>query len=68
MKKSTNSYKIAAVVFAIFLLGALSETHRIFMSSSPDIVESRRTLMFMSVAFTSVILGVTVWFWRKSRN
>ena len=65
MKKST--YKILAIIFTIFVLGALSETNRISNSTDADIADNRTGLLIMAISVTVITIVVTIFFWKKSK-
>jgi hypothetical protein len=63
-----NKWKLLAIVFTLFTLGAFKETLRIFTSSEPDIASNRKELMIMAVILTSVFVYFTIRFWKKASD
>ena len=62
-----SRYKVLAIVFGIFALGAIKETHRIFTSNAQDIAQNRSSLMPMSIIFSVLLIGLSFYFWKKHK-
>lgn len=63
-----NTYKILAIFFAVFTVGAINETFRIFSSNEADIAENRSSLIPMSIGISLISLLATLYFWKKSKK
>ncbi len=63
-----NIYKIPAVFFALFSIGAIKETYRVLTSNDLDIVENRTGLIPVAFIVTGIFIFFAVFFWKKSNK
>jgi hypothetical protein len=67
-RNGMNKWKAFAILFTLFSIGALKETLRIFTSDAPDIMSNRTELIIISVLITSLIVFLTIRFWKKASD
>lgn len=61
-----SKWKIFALLFTVFSIGAIQESVRIFTSTDPDIAGNRADLIPMAIILTSVFMALAVVFWIKA--
>ncbi len=63
-----NLYKIPAIFFALFSIGAIRETFRVLTSDDLDIAANRNGLIPIAFIMTGIFIFFTIFFWKKSNK
>lgn len=63
-----NKWKGLAILFSLFSLGSIQETHRILTSSDVDIADNRSSLIPIAIIITGLFIFLAIRFWIKSSN
>jgi hypothetical protein len=61
-----GKWKVLAILFGLFSVGAVQELFRIMTSDAPDIAPNRRELIPIAFGITLVFFYLTARFWRKA--
>lgn len=64
---SKTTFKILAIIFTIFSLGAISETNRVLSSPETDFASLGSSFSIVIISLTVFIIGLTIYFWKKSK-
>jgi hypothetical protein len=63
-----SRWRLLAIIFSFFSVGALMELNRLLISNAPDIAANRKELIPMAIIITAIVVFFAIRFWKKASD